>query len=149
MYSSKELRRFNHLISETDAAYHRAAVRLGLSDSAFHILYTLSDSGGSCLLREMCRLTGISKQTLHSAIRKLQDDGILSIETVGGRSRMLHLTPEGERLAAATVLPVIGAENSIFASWPPEEVERYLSMTQRYLEMFREKTRDIQRCDPG
>lgn len=148
MYSSKELRRFNHLISETDAAYHKTALRLGLSDSAFQILYTLANCGGSCLLRDMCRLTGISKQTLHSAIRKLQDDGTLSVETAGGRNRMLRLTQAGERLAAATVLPVIEVENSIFASWTPEETEQYLRMTQRYLEMFRERTQHIRRGGP-
>ena len=38
---SKQLRRFNRLVGETDAVYHELANRLGLSDSAFQILYTL------------------------------------------------------------------------------------------------------------
>ena len=33
-YASKEMRRFNYLIVETDAVYHEAALKLGLSDSA-------------------------------------------------------------------------------------------------------------------
>ena len=32
--SSKSLRRYNYLFSETNAAYHEMSARLGLSDSA-------------------------------------------------------------------------------------------------------------------
>jgi len=149
MYTSKEMRRFNHLVSETDAAYHKAAVKLGLSDSGLQILYTLVDSEGCCLLRDVCRLTGISKQTIHSAIHKLEQDGVLCVEAAGAKNRLLRLTEAGERLAAATVLQIIEAENDIFASWTPEEVTQYLSLTQRYLETFRQATKNIKRREPG
>ena len=36
---SDEFDRYNHLISELDAVYHSASVKLGLSDSALQILY--------------------------------------------------------------------------------------------------------------
>ena len=38
---NKQMKRFNLLLSEIDVAYHDAALRLGLSDSAMLILYTL------------------------------------------------------------------------------------------------------------
>ncbi len=52
MFSSNEMRRLDHLISEIDAVYHEAAVKLTLSDSAMKILYTVLDSGGSCPLEQ-------------------------------------------------------------------------------------------------
>ena len=64
-YSSKENKRCNYLFGETNAVYHDMAVKMGLSDSAMNILYTICDSGESCLLKEICRRSGISK---HSAI---------------------------------------------------------------------------------
>lgn len=70
MRACKEMRRLNGLLSETEAAYHEAAVRLGLSDSAMQILYLLADREGSCPLRDVSAQTGISKQTVHSAIRR-------------------------------------------------------------------------------
>lgn len=149
MYTSQEMRRFNHLMSETNAAYHKAAAKLELSDSAADILYTLADCGGCCLLRDVCRLTGISKQTIHSAIHKMEADGMLHIEAVGAKNRLLRLTEAGEQLAAATVVQIIEAENRILASWAPEEVAQYLALTQRYLEMFRQETRNMKRREPG
>ena len=72
--SSKDMKRLNHLIGETDAVYHEMAVRFGLSDSAVRILYTICDydDGTYCPLQVICRRTGISKQTINSAIRVAQ-----------------------------------------------------------------------------
>ena len=42
---SKERKRCNYLLNETDAAYHEAAIRFGLSDSCMIVLYTICDAG--------------------------------------------------------------------------------------------------------
>ena len=39
---SKVMKRFNYLLGEMDAVYHEMALKLGLSDSAMIILYTVS-----------------------------------------------------------------------------------------------------------
>ena len=56
-----DLKRFNCLTAEIDAVYHDAALRLGLSDSALMILYTVCTYGESCLLHDITRLSGVSK----------------------------------------------------------------------------------------
>ena len=68
-YTTKEMRRFNYLLSETDAAYHEAALRLGMSDSTMQVLYAICNNGDSCPLSEICSQSGISKQTINSALR--------------------------------------------------------------------------------
>ena len=70
---SKAMRRYNHLLGEIDGVYHEMSLKLGLSDSAMIVLYTICDSGSSCLLRDICRYSGLSKQTVNSALRKLED----------------------------------------------------------------------------
>ena len=50
---SKEMNRYNYLVSEIDAVYHEAALRLGLSDSALNILYAICDNGEGCLLQDL------------------------------------------------------------------------------------------------
>ena len=67
-YLAEEMRSINHLLSEIDAAYHEASLRLGLADSAMQILYILCSQGGACLLRNICRQSGTSKQTINSAL---------------------------------------------------------------------------------
>lgn len=141
---SKDLKRFNYLITETDNVYHEAAARLGLSDSAMQILYAICDydEGDSCPLREVVRRTGISKQTVNSAIRKMEREGILYLEQDGVRMKKLCLTQKGKELAERTALRIIKAENNILDSWFREDVEKYLELTERFLTSFKEEVKN-------
>ncbi len=142
-YTTKEMQRFNYLISETNAAYHEAALKLGMSDSIMQILYTICNSGDSCQLGEICSLSGISKQTVNSALRKLEAGEIVYLKASGGRKKKVCLTDKGRALAAGTVVKLMEIENSILESWPKEEVEQYLKLTRKYLEALREKMRGL------
>ena len=105
--TSEGMRRFNHLVSETDAAYHEAALKMGMSDSIMQIMYILCDKGGDCPLGEICRLSGISKQTINSALRKLEEEGIVYLEGMDGKKKRACLTEEGKRTAERTVVKLI------------------------------------------
>ncbi len=137
------LKRFDHLTKEIDAAYHEAARRLGLSDSALMILYTICTFGSSCLLSDINRLSGVSKQTINSALRRLEADGVVFLETFDGKKKRVCLTEKGMDLADHTAVRLIGIENDIFSSWPKKEREMYLELTQKYLDHFREKIKDL------
>ncbi|MDE5964097.1 MAG: MarR family transcriptional regulator, partial [Eubacterium sp.] len=102
IYVSKEMKRFNHLISETEALYHEISLKLGLSDSALSILYTICNNGVSCPLNEICNISGISKQTINSSLRKLEADDIVYLEQISGKSKNVCLTEKGKSLAENT-----------------------------------------------
>lgn len=140
---SKEMHRYNHLVSELDAVYHEISLKLGLSDSAMIILYTLCDNGGSCLLQKICRCSGLSKQTVNSALRKLESEGALYLEPAGSKSKNVCLTQAGRLLAERTALRLIRAENELVAAWPQEDVQRYLELTERFLQDLREKAKEL------
>ncbi len=142
-YQSKQLRRFSRLVGETDAAYHEIAQKLGLSDSAFQILYTLYDEGGVCSLRNICAYSGRTKQTVNSALRKLEAEGRVTSESASARHKTVSLTPEGAALAERTVAQVIAIENDILGSWPDAELENYLRLTENYLAALREKSEEV------
>lgn len=142
-FTSKDLKHFNHLITEMDAAYHEISLKLGLSDSAMSILYTICNYGESCLLQDICRQSGLSKQTINSALRKLETGNILYLEMAGAKSKRVSLTDAGKALAQKTALQVINTENEIFASWSREDVEKYLELTEDYLTALKEKAKRL------
>lgn len=141
---SRELERFNHLMGEIDGLYHDAAVALGLSESAMKVLYTICCHGERCPLRAICRQSGMSKQTVNSALRKLEGAGAVYLEAAGGRSKNVCLTDAGRELAGRTAAPLMELEDEIFSAWGADEVEQYIRLTQRYLEDFREKSARFQ-----
>lgn len=134
-----EAARFNNLSSEIEGAYHDAAQRLGLPDSTMRILYTVSGNGGSCMLSDICRLSGTSKQTINSALRRLEKDGIIILETVKGRRKCVYLTDKGKILSENTAERIIKAENETFGSWTDEERKIYIELTERFLKQFKDK----------
>ncbi|MCI9184981.1 MAG: MarR family transcriptional regulator [Lachnospiraceae bacterium] len=140
---SKIMKRHNHLCSEIEAVYHEMSLKLGLSDSAMIILYTLYDNGEDCLLQDICRRSGLSKQTVNSAIRKLEAEGVLYLEPVGPKAKNACLTETGKRLAKQTAGRVLQIENEIFASWPYENVQKYLELTEAFLLALKDKAKSL------
>ena len=81
---------------QIDEFYHTLAQALGLSDSALWVLWCLVERGDGCTQKDICRQVSISKQTVHSSVRKLERDGFLSL-----RPRAVsytHLTLPTKRL---------------------------------------------------
>lgn len=84
-YINAQMKRFNLLMSKIDAAYHDAALKLGMSDSVMLVLYTLCSCDGECMLGDIT--SGASKQTINSALRKLEAEGMVYLETFEGRKK--------------------------------------------------------------
>lgn len=140
---SKAMKRYNYLIGEMEAVYHEMSLKTGLSDSAMKILYMVCDKDGRCPLQNIVRYYGMSKQTVNSAIRKLEAEGILYLEPAGAKNKNVCLTEEGSRLAFRTAGRVIKAENDIFKSWPEEDVQKYLELTERFLYALRDRAKNF------
>lgn len=144
--SFDRLHRINGIFAEMDALYHQAALRLGLSDSALRVLYALYDDGGSCALTAVCRQSGLSKQTVNSALRKLEREGTIYLERAGGREKRACLTAAGEALAQRTVARLYAAESAAFSDWPEEEICAHIRYLESYLDAFRTQ---VARLQPG
>ena len=141
---NNELKRFNHLTSEINSVYHGSAVKFGISDSAMQILYTVCSEGSSCMISDVCRLTGISKQTINSALRKLEQGDYIRLEKPGNKNKRIVLTENGKALAERTAAKVIATENEIFGSWSDEKKNMYISLTKEYLDMFRKEAEKLE-----
>lgn len=141
--NQSEIRRYNRLLSEIDEVYHEVALRQGFSDSAMDILYALSDNDGQCRLPELIKLSGANKQTINSALRKLEKDEIVYLEPAGGKSKRVCLTPKGFFTVHETVDRVLDVEKKIYSSWSKEEWDLYVQLTERYLCQIREEMKEI------
>ncbi len=141
---SKEMKRYNYLCGEIEAVYHALSLKLGLSDSAMKILYAVCDNGEGCRLQNISVYTGLSKQTINSAMRKLESEGIVYLEAFNAKSKKVYFTEKGRKLAERTAYRMIQIEEEIFASWEKADVLKYLRLTENYLVSLREKTEQLQ-----
>lgn len=138
-----QMKRLNLLTSEIDAVYHEATLKLGLTDSAMIVLYTMCMFDGDCPLSQIIELSGLSKQTINSALRKLEKEGTLYLEADGNRKKRVCLTEKGRTLAQGTAQRLMKMENEVFAAWSVEDQEMYIRLTHRFLTELREKAKEL------
>lgn len=127
----------NALTYDLDVVYHQAARRLEVTDSAMYVLYRLYELGDGCLLQDICREAGISKQTINSALRKLEGEGVLYLIPEGGKAKRVRLTEAGKARVEQTAARLYSAECGAMAGWTPEEIETHLRLMAKYIDALR------------
>ncbi len=131
------MKEFNRIFKECNHIYHDIALKLGLSDSGFDILYTLCEIGDGCLQKDICDATMLSKQTIHSSVQKLAKDGYLSLQPGKGRNLHIHLTSAGKALMEEKITPAIQTENLAFTDMSKDEQEEFLRLNRKYIDSLR------------
>ncbi len=134
------MKEFNHIFKECNHIYHEIALKLGLSDSGFDIFYTLCDIGDGCLQKDICGATMLSKQTIHSSVRKLAEDGYLVMKPGRGRDMHICLTDTGRSLIEEKIALAIQVENLAFTDMSEEEQAEFLRLNRKYVEGLRKHT---------
>ena len=135
----EEIHRINYLTTEMEALYHQSSRKLGITDRVSIVLYTIYDNGETCLLSDIYKNSGISKQTINSAIRSLEADEILFLELYNSKSKRVVLTEKGKAYVKDTAERLHQAEMNAFHSWPEEEVRMYIQLMEKYANCFRKE----------
>ena len=140
--NSESARTYAYLSAEITSLYHEAAVKMGISDTVLNVLYALCEKGGQCLQSDIFRLTGISRQTINSAIRKLERDGIVYLKRGEGRNTLVCLTEKGRDFSSKKMLPLFQMEDKIWDTWTADAQEEYILFTQTYRDLLKKHLRE-------
>ena len=98
---------------------------------------------GRCPLHDIRKNTGISKQTLNSALRKPEKDGIIYLEQSGGKTKTVCFTVKGRDYAANTAGRLFNAECNMFMHWTQEETGSYMHLTDKYNSDLKRQTKAL------
>ncbi len=110
---------------------------------AFLILYCLLELGDGCSQKDICKLYSISKQTVNSSVKSLEDKGVLIRKAGVGRDIHLFFTEFGREFSEEHIGPVFDMENATFAAMEPSECELLLSLTRKYIQILKRKYETI------
>lgn len=145
---SRFIRAFNEADKEMNIMniiYHRLARHYRLSDSVFWVLYLLGEARGPMTQTKLCNALFLSKQTVNSALKKLESRGYLRMESMSGdrRNKLLSLTARGEELLRLAAEPTLAMEERAFLRLTPEERRTFLELSHRYLNAIREEAEPL------
>ena len=141
------IRTYNGQYKQGNEIYHRLARHCGLSDSAFWILYTLREAEGPVSQTQLCRELYLSKQTVNSALKNLEEAGYLRLESApdSRKNKEIHLTAPGKELLRRTVDRVFAMEERAFLRLTEEEREAILRLGRRNLDLLQEEAERLLR----
>lgn len=138
----QELKEFNALFKEIMDLYYETALRSGVSNSAYDIFYAMVELGDGCLQKDIADYYHMSRTTVNSSMKKLEEQGYIFKEKSRGKSKRLHLTEQGERLVQEKILPVMEMENSIFHEMKNGEAQEFLRLMRTYAMIYRKKLKE-------
>lgn len=141
--TERMLREYNRLDKELNDIYHDIALKIGVSDSAFIIFYLICDIGDGCLQRDICQEAFVNKQTIHSSIRKLEQEGYLFLEQGQGRDKHIHLTESGKEFAQKFIFPIIQLEKDAFDGLSQKEQSELLRLCTKYVKGLKDRVRQL------
>ena len=109
-------RDFYLLWSQVNIIYSRWADRLGVPYDTLITLYGL-DIHGCMTQKNICDFYGFPKQTVNGIIRRLKNDGYISLETnpADKREKLVSLTDSGSAYAKELLAPLYQAEQHTFS----------------------------------
>lgn len=136
--TSKCLAEYNSIMKETDEIYRSIAKRFSLPDCTFWILYTLRADSATQTQSEICRAMYQPKQTVNTALKKLEADGCITLGcTADRRSKQISLTQKGVELAEKTVDRVIEIEKKTLSQFSDDEQKSLIALLQKYAALLK------------
>lgn len=127
---------YMHLYKKMDAVYYQMAIAQKLTPSEMDIYYTICVLGDGCLQRDVCNLALTSKQTINSALKKMEKQGLLQLETGKGREKHIHLTAAGQQKSDACVQPIYIAEQQAFSEMTEPKREQLVALTDKFIRLL-------------
>ncbi len=143
---ASRLARYNQLCRGYDDIYRQAALEAGISFVPYYILLMLCCSDRPLTQSDIQKRAFYPKQTINSAVMRLQDLGYLEL-LPQGRRKILTLTDTGKAFCNQRVLPVLDAEQESFMELSLQEQEQLLLATEKHIRLFRQRL--VQKAEPA
>lgn len=137
------IKEFDQLQKKMDSIYNKLAKSSGLSDTAFWIIYTIKNEKETYKQKDLCNMWFYSKQTINSALKKLEEQDIINLISVNEnrKDKKVILTERGKQLAKELIEPVIEIEKKSLENI--EKRREFLKLFKKYIETMEEETNEF------
>ena len=131
----QQLEMLNRLCKECNHIYGRLAAKLGMTESAFWVMYAITHSEKPLTQNDLCSNFFFPVQTIHSAINGLRSKGLLELQVIPGtrNRKAILLTETGRVFAADAISRADEMEKNALLMFTEEDRALYLSLYQRHI----------------
>lgn len=146
--TADQLEKLNLIYKEMDEIYHAYAKERHISDTNLWLLYFLYENDSTPhTQKEMCSLWHYPPQTINSALKNLEKQGIITFKPVPGnkKNKLVILTEKGYELTQKNIACLADAEQAAFLNMKEEEQHALLTLSEKYVELLRKEVSRITR----
>lgn len=139
------LAEFNRAHKRMSVIYHNYARKVGMSDAAFWLMYSLYEKGGPCTQPELCSSWFFAPQTINTALKSLERQGLIEMSMMPNskKNKQFFFTETGRRLAEQQIVPLVLAEEQSFLRLDEQERNMLMEITQKHITMLEEEINRI------
>ena len=134
---NNKVRYLNQVLCEVERIYQSLLASAKISDSEYVLLFALLELGEGCSQKDIVESSYISKKTINSTVKKLQQEGIIRLEAGKYPNMHIYLTPKGSEYIKSKMIPLIERENEIMQHIQDSDFEVFVSQTAKYLNVFK------------
>ena len=140
------LSKFNRAHKKMNGIYHNYAKKVGLSDAAIWLLYSLYEHGHPCTQKELCEEWFYPPQTINTALKSLEEKGFVWLELVpkSRKNKQILFTEAGKVLVEEKISPLVQAEERSFERLDEQERNHLLAITQKHIKILEEEIGKIE-----
>lgn len=140
-----ELNELNRLYREKDAIFNAVAVRAGMTDTMFWVLYVICTYNEKMTQAEITDRWYFPRQTINACVKRLRTEGFVELEHIPGRraDKAVVLTEKGQTFCNKHIHPLLEAERKVFASLTDEERTIFIELFRKQNNLYKELTGNI------
>ena len=138
-------REVNNVYKKNCEVYYKLASHFGMTETMFDILYFVRENDGGYTQAQLCDSLYLRKQTVNSALKKLEKDGVIYLSQDSGnrKNKTIHFTEKGKELAHNIVDPIFELEKRAFERLTPQEREGVLYYGRRHIDVLEDETKKL------
>ena len=123
---------YNSAWKMNDNTYQQMARALGITETMLWILYALRLEPDGITQSRICEFMREPKQTINSALKKMEADGLLTMQSGAcKRTKIIRLTAAGHALAQKTADRVLRTEQRALAQFSEEEFRQFCTLLNK------------------
>lgn len=130
-----------------DAAFKQMATKVNRQPIEIIIMMTMAEKDNLVSQKELSLLLYESKQTINSAVKRLQSQGFIKLVTHpdDGRFKLLALTQSGCQFVIQHRTTINQVTNQVFDHYTPIQVQQFVSMLDDYVDTLEKHIDNISR----
>lgn len=126
------------IFKSLDYLYYECAKKSGMAETAFFIIMAVREKNAGCTQTDICERWTMSRQTVNSALKKLEKDGFLILTPAEtGKRKIIELTRKGIKYSEIYIDPVFEFEKAAWISLSKEKQKVFLDIAKEYHMAFK------------